>query len=89
LTALANPHSRILLLGAGGREHALSWKLAQSPRVDKVFVAPGNGGTASSAKVENVAVPYGKDFADILAWAKENRVRHSAALNGQQRQSLM
>jgi phosphoribosylamine--glycine ligase len=45
---------KLLVIGAGGREHALAWKLAQSPRVQKVFVAPGNGGTATEAGVENV-----------------------------------
>ena len=45
---------KLLVVGAGGREHALAWKLAQSPRVQKVFVAPGNGGTASETGVENV-----------------------------------
>jgi len=45
---------KLLVIGAGGREHALAWKLAQSPRVQKVFVAPGDGGTASEAGVENV-----------------------------------
>jgi len=47
---------KILVVGAGGREHALAWKLAQSPKVDKVFVAPGNGGTTAEAKCENVAI---------------------------------
>jgi phosphoribosylamine--glycine ligase len=47
---------KILVVGAGGREHALAWKIAQSPKVDKVFVAPGNGGTATEAKCENVAM---------------------------------
>src|SRR5256714_1013642 len=47
---------KILVVGAGGREHALAWKLVQSPRVQKVFVAPGNGGTASETGVENVPV---------------------------------
>jgi len=45
---------KLLVVGAGGREHALAWKLAQSPRVQKVFVAPGNGGTASETGVENM-----------------------------------
>jgi phosphoribosylamine--glycine ligase len=46
---------KLLVIGSGGREHALSWKLANSPRVQKVFVAPGNGGTATETGVENVA----------------------------------
>jgi phosphoribosylamine--glycine ligase len=47
---------KLLVIGAGGREHALAWKLAQSPRVQKVFVAPGNGGTAGENGVENAAI---------------------------------
>jgi len=47
---------KLLVVGSGGREHALAWKLAQSPRVQKVFVAPGNGGTASESGVENVPI---------------------------------
>lgn len=47
---------KVLVIGSGGREHALAWKLAQSPRVSKVYVAPGNGGTASEVKCENVAI---------------------------------
>ncbi|SDG55742.1 phosphoribosylamine--glycine ligase [Pseudomonas benzenivorans] len=50
----------VLIIGSGGREHALAWKVAQDPRVTKVFVAPGNAGTASEAKCENVAI-------DVLA----------------------
>src|SRR2546423_14205133 len=45
---------KILVVGSGGREHALAWKLADSPRVQKVYVAPGNGGTARENGVENV-----------------------------------
>ena len=44
---------KLLVIGAGGREHAMAWKLAQSPRVQKVFVAPGNGGTATENGLEN------------------------------------
>ena len=45
---------KILIIGSGGREHALAWKFAQSEKVEKIFVAPGNGGTAAEAKCENV-----------------------------------
>jgi phosphoribosylamine--glycine ligase len=57
---------KLLVIGAGGREHALAWKLAQSPRVQKVYVAPGNGGTATEQGVENVvlsAIPELLEFA--------------------------
>ena len=47
---------KLLVIGSGGREHALAWKLAQNPRVQKVFVAPGNGGTAAETGLENVAL---------------------------------
>ncbi|NXL94829.1 PUR2 protein, partial [Alectura lathami] len=47
---------RVLVIGSGGREHALAWKLAQSPRVKQVFVAPGNAGTADNGKISNSAV---------------------------------
>ncbi|MBZ5755256.1 phosphoribosylamine--glycine ligase [Pseudomonas sp. S5(2021)] len=50
----------VLIIGSGGREHALAWKVAQDPRVEKVFVAPGNAGTALETKCENVAI-------DVLA----------------------
>src|SRR5919197_4993919 len=46
---------KLLVVGGGGREHALAWRLAQSPRVQKVYVAPGNGGTAAEPGAENVA----------------------------------
>ncbi len=47
---------KLLVLGSGGREHAIAWRLAQNPRVQKVFVAPGNGGTAREPGLENVAI---------------------------------
>ena len=46
----------VLIIGSGGREHALAWKAAQSPIVDTVFVAPGNAGTAREAAVRNIAI---------------------------------
>lgn len=63
----------ILILGNGGREHALAWKLTQSAGTGKVFVAPGNAGTASEAGVENVAIDT-LDFASLAAFAKNNDV---------------
>jgi phosphoribosylamine---glycine ligase len=45
---------KLLLLGSGGREHALAWKIAQSPLIDKLYIAPGNAGTANAG--ENVAI---------------------------------
>ena len=45
---------KVLVIGSGGREHALAWKLAQSPRVSSVLVAPGNAGTAREEGLENV-----------------------------------
>ena len=47
---------KILIIGSGGREHALAWKVAQNPAVSQVFVAPGNAGTATEAKVSNLAL---------------------------------
>jgi len=55
----------ILLIGSGGREHALAWRLAQSPRVRKIFVAPGNGGTALAYKLENLALDKPAELADF------------------------
>ena len=51
---MAETQETILVLGSGGREHALCWKIAQSPLVDKLYCAPGNGGTAAVA--ENTAL---------------------------------
>ena len=66
---------RILLIGNGGREHALAWKLSQSPRVDILYVVPGNGGTARGLnKVENVDTVKADDFPALVAFAKENNI---------------
>ncbi len=58
---------KLLVIGGGGREHALAWKLAQSPRVQKVLVAPGNGGTAREPGVENVPITDHGELADFAA----------------------
>ena len=66
---------RILVLGSGGREHALAWKLARSEIVAHVYVAPGNGGTASgSTKITNLSLDIAR-FDALVAWAVDNRVR--------------
>ncbi|MCJ1286530.1 hypothetical protein MMC26_005876 [Xylographa opegraphella] len=66
----------ILLVGNGGREHALAWKLNQSSRVKKIFVVPGNGGTGSGSldTVENVSNIQAEDFDALMAFAKEKGV---------------
>ena len=62
---------RILVIGSGGREHALTWKLRQSLHADHIFCAPGNGGTSDIA--ENIAIPV-TDLKALVRFAKENRV---------------
>jgi phosphoribosylamine--glycine ligase len=62
---------KVLLVGSGGREHALAWKLGRSPRVEKVYVAPGNGGTRRVA--ENVPLAE-TDIAGLLAFAEQERI---------------
>ena len=64
---------KILIIGGGGREHALAWKIAQSPRAEKVFVAPGNAGSAREAKCENVAVAA-EDVDGLLRFAQQNKI---------------
>jgi phosphoribosylamine--glycine ligase len=62
---------KILVVGSGGREHALAWKIGQSPRAERVFVAPGNAGTESDA--ENVAIPA-TDVPRLLDFARQNQI---------------
>ncbi|KAJ4292183.1 Bifunctional purine biosynthetic protein ADE1 [Collariella sp. IMI 366227] len=65
---------RILLIGNGGREHALAWKLAQSPLVESIVAVPGNGGTASLPKVTNNVTVSADDFPGLVEFAKKNGI---------------
>ena len=62
---------KVLVIGGGGREHAMAWKLSQSPKVTKVYVAPGNGGTALNPKLENVAI---SDVRELRVWAQAEKI---------------
>src|SRR6476469_6667392 len=63
---------KVLVIGKGGREHALVWKLAQSPRVERVYCAPGNAGTA----LDGANVPIaGGDTAGLIRFAKKEGIR--------------
>jgi phosphoribosylamine--glycine ligase len=64
---------KILIVGNGGREHALAWKVKQSAKVEKVFVAPGNAGTALESGVENIAIAV-DDIAGLLAFAQQQAI---------------
>lgn len=64
---------KVLIIGGGGREHALAWKTAQSPRVETVFVAPGNAGTALEPKVQNVQVGA-TDVPALVSFARDHEV---------------
>ena len=64
---------KVLIIGGGGREHALAWKAAQSPLVDKVYVAPGNAGTAREPDMANVAIGAG-DIEGLLAFARDENI---------------
>jgi phosphoribosylamine--glycine ligase len=63
---------KLLVIGSGGREHALAWKLAQSPRVQKVYVAPGNGGTATENGLENIALT---ETDELIAFCKKEHIQ--------------
>ncbi|GAB0148096.1 MULTISPECIES: phosphoribosylamine--glycine ligase [unclassified Marichromatium] len=64
---------KILIIGGGGREHALAWKAAQSPLAERVYVAPGNGGTALEPKIENVAIAA-EDIAALVDFARAQQI---------------
>src|SRR6187200_1677642 len=64
---------KVLIVGSGGREHALAWKCAQSPKVSEVLVAPGNGGTATERRVRNVDIAA-EDIAGLVSLAKSEKV---------------
>ena len=62
---------KVLVIGSGGREHALAWKLAQSPKVQAVYVAPGNGGTALDSRLENLPIT---DIPALRQWALDQKI---------------
>ncbi|MBM3368127.1 MAG: phosphoribosylamine--glycine ligase [Betaproteobacteria bacterium] len=62
---------KLLVIGSGGREHALGWKLAQSPKVQKVYIAPGNGGTATENGLENVPITA---IPELVAFARKEQI---------------
>jgi phosphoribosylamine--glycine ligase len=62
---------KVLVIGGGGREHALAWKLAQSPKVQAVYVAPGNAGTALDPRLENIPLT---DIVALRKWAQQEKV---------------
>ncbi|MBK08723.1 MAG: phosphoribosylamine--glycine ligase, partial [Cobetia sp.] len=64
---------KVLIIGGGGREHALAWKAAQSSRVEEVFVAPGNAGTARESKLTNLAIAA-DDLDALVAFARDNAI---------------
>ena len=63
---------KVLVIGGGGREHALAWKLSQSPKVQKVYVAPGNGGTALSNRLDNIPIT---DVRALREWAQAEKIQ--------------
>ena len=62
---------KILVVGGGGREHAIAWKIAQSPKVDKIYCAPGNGGIAELAECVDIAAT---DIENMVKFAKDNAI---------------
>ena len=62
---------KLLVIGNGGREHALAWKLARSPRIQRTFVAPGNGGTARDPDLANVPITA---IPELVAFAQQEKI---------------
>lgn len=72
----SNNPLRILIVGSGGREHAYAWKLAESPLVEAVFLAPGNGGTEAAiadSKIKNVKIK-GDDYPALVNFSQDNGI---------------
>lgn len=65
---------KLLIIGGGGREHALAWRLAQSPRVQKIYVAPGNGGTATSSHMENINLTK---IDELVSFARKENIAYT------------
>ncbi|MEC6909303.1 phosphoribosylamine--glycine ligase [Photobacterium piscicola] len=65
---------KVLIIGNGGREHALGWKVAQNPTVEKIFIAPGNAGTALEPKLENIDISV-ENITGLVAFAQNNHIK--------------
>ncbi len=64
---------KVLIVGSGGREHAIAWKVSQVPYVKEIFVAPGNAGTAQENKTQNIQIES-SDIPHLLEFAKEQHI---------------
>lgn len=73
LDLVSEDRMKILIVGSGGREHALAWKVAKSPKVTEIFVAPGNAGTIFENKTINIEITS-SDISSLTAFAKQNRI---------------
>ena len=62
---------KVLIIGGGGREHALAWKISQSPVVKKIYVAPGNGGTALDSNIENIDIT---DIQELISFSIKKKI---------------